>query len=41
MHCERLVSRNTVPPLSDTLVTKALIVTVAHEGLVEQVAHKV
>jgi hypothetical protein len=30
-----------VPPLSDTSVSKALIVTVAHEGLVERVAHKV
>jgi hypothetical protein len=27
--------------LSDTSATKALIVTVAHEGLVEHVAHKV
>ena len=31
----------TMPPLRDTSATKALIVTVAYEGLVERVAHKV
>jgi hypothetical protein len=30
-----------MPPLRDTSATKALIVTVAYEGLVERVAHKV
>ena len=30
-----------MPPLRDMSATKGLIVTVAHEGLVEHVAHKV